>query len=191
MRPHARRQGEADGIGQHADGGVQAFSPQLIGPRDDGSGEPAAAMALQVGRVEGRPTSPQAGQCLGVTAHATMVRPARQRRAIRRCCRCATGCRHGPSCRTRHETCAGCAIGESGHCRGLPFNRQQSALRLDHEIHFLSDGGAPVPQLHPPELRVAPGQQVVQHHVFEMGALRFRSSQMRRDAGVRPVEVRR
>jgi len=83
-------------------------------------------------------------------------------------------------------------IGEFRPRRRLPLDRQQATAGPDHEIHFLAASHSPVAELRALESRVAPGEQIVEHEVLEMGAARFRDcAKVQRDAGVASIQFRR
>src|SRR5579872_4015821 len=84
--------------------------------------------------------------------------------------------------------------------KGTPANAQlltslrsqQLAARLDHEIHFLTDGSAPVVQLCALYTRVSPGERIVQDQILEMRAVRLLGlGQVQRQASIAPVYLRR
>ena len=65
----------------------------------------------------------------------------------RPCVRCAAGARRAPCDRIPAGRCAVRTVGEARLRRGLDLDGEQLAARLDHEVHFLADRGAPVGEL--------------------------------------------
>ena len=81
-------------------------------------------------------------------------------------------------------------ISETRPLRRLDFDGQQPVPSLNHEVHLLTDGRAPVEDLSPVEPCVPPGQQIVKHQVPQMcpsGLLLL--GEMQRHPGVAPVEL--
>ena len=74
----------------------------------------------------------------------------------------------------------------------LDLDRQQGLARLDNEVHFFAERGAPVEDIGVVEPRIAPSQQIVQDDVFEVRAAWLDTlGEMERDSGVGPVELGR
>src|SRR5690606_34436183 len=71
----------------------------------------------------------------------------------------------------------------------LHFDRQELAICLDHEVHFLADSRAPIAKLRVLDARIAPGEEIVQHQVLQVHATRLRPGQVQRDAGITPVDL--
>jgi len=70
------------------------------------------------------------------------------------------------------------AVGEARLRGGLHLDGRQFAAGVDHEVHFFADGGAPAGEFHAVCARIAPGEQIVQHQVFQMPAFRCRGAKV-------------